>query len=350
MLRRNIRLRKEYLYLKKVEEEKKQYAEKIKSIKESYAKHKKIKSELRDEENELRKKMDLFDQRTIDRNMDDEYFFCGIENPRVLITTSRNPSSQLDNFAKELKLLIPNSEKINRGCYFVKDILTFARKNNVTDVIIVHEYKGRPRNLIISHLPFGPTLFCTIREITMRHDFKDQVPRMPTCYPHLIFQNFHSALGKRIMNIFKFLFPPVKLKTHKKKIVSFHNQEQLPFEPNGNKANTEEKEKQKRNNNDDEDDEEKDNALDVTIKNDIFSNLQKYDNNRIVTFYNKNDIIYFRHYTWVTNEQNEIILNEVGPRFSLLVYKINKEALDSLNEDCEYVLRSFVNSKKKLLA
>lgn len=343
MLRRNIRLRKEYLYLKKVEGEKKQYAEKIKSIKESYTKQKKIKNELKDEENELRKKMDLFDQRTIDKNMDDEYFFCGIENPRVLITTSRNPSTQLDNFAKELKLLIPNSEKINRGSYFVKDIITFARKNNVTDVIIIHEYKGRPRNLIISHLPFGPTLFCTIREITMRHDFKDQVPRMPTCYPHLIFQNFHSDLGKRIMNIFKFLFPPVKLRSHKKKFTSYYNKENTALNQGEYKTKAENEQNEHQS-------EQEDLNSDLIIKNDKFNNLQKYDNNRIVTFYNKNDIIYFRHYTWATNEQNEILLDEVGPRFSLLVYKINKEALDSLNEDYEYVLRSFVSSKKKLLS
>ncbi|SBS90733.1 U3 small nucleolar ribonucleoprotein protein IMP4, putative (IMP4), partial [Plasmodium ovale curtisi] len=332
MLRRNIRLRKEYLYLKKVEEEKKKYAEKIKSIKKSYDENKKIKGDLKDEENELRKKMNLYDEKSLNKNFDDEYFFSGIENPQVLITTSRNPSAQLENFAKELKLLIPNSEKINRGSYFIKDIISFARKNNITDVIIIHEYKGVPRNLIICHLPFGPTLFCTIKDCKMRHEFLDQINNISTCNPHLIFHNFNSDLGKRIMNIFKYLFPPVKMRINKRRFSK--NKNKIPISNNmGNQnlANA-----INHNEEGEEDEEANDNSIQISIKNSEYYNLEKFENNRVLAFYNKNDIIYFRHYNWETNEKNEIILNEVGPRFSFLVYRINKEALDSLNEDYEY--------------
>ncbi|ETB56540.1 hypothetical protein YYC_05391 [Plasmodium yoelii 17X] len=344
MLRRNIRLRKEYLYLKKVEEEKKKYAEKIKSIKKSYNENKKIKGDLKNEENELRKKMDLYDEKSLNKNFDDEYFFSGIENPQVLITTSRNPSAQLENFAKELKLLIPNSEKINRGSYFIKDIISFARKNNITDVIIIHEYKGIPRNLIICHLPFGPTLFCTIKDCKMRHEFLDQINNISTCNPHLIFHNFNSDLGKRIMNIFKYLFPPVKMRINKRKFLK--NKKKIPISNNmenqnlANIINHKEEE---------EEEEGEDSSIQISIKNTEYYNLEKFENNRVLAFYNKNDIIYFRHYNWETNEKNEIVLNEVGPRFSFLVYRINKEALDSLNEDYEYVYHPFINSKKAML-
>ena len=34
---------------------------------------------------------------------------------RVLVTTSRDPSSRLTQFAKELKLVLPNAQRINRG-------------------------------------------------------------------------------------------------------------------------------------------------------------------------------------------------------------------------------------------
>ncbi|SCM02400.1 U3 small nucleolar ribonucleoprotein protein IMP4, putative [Plasmodium chabaudi chabaudi] len=345
MLRRNIRLRKEYLYLKKVEEEKKKYAEKIKSIKKSYDENKKIKGDLKDEENELRKKMNLYDEKSLNKNFDDEYFFSGIENPQVLITTSRNPSAQLENFAKELKLLIPNSEKINRGSYFIKDIISFARKNNITDVIIIHEYKGVPRNLIICHLPFGPTLFCTIKDCKMRHEFLDQINNISTCNPHLIFHNFNSDLGKRIMNIFKYLFPPVKMRINKRRFSK--NKNKIPISNNmGNQnlANA-----INHNEEGEEDEEANDNSIQISIKNSEYYNLEKFENNRVLAFYNKNDIIYFRHYNWETNEKNEIILNEIGPRFSFLVYRINKEALDSLNEDYEYVYHPFINSKKAML-
>lgn len=337
-------MRKEYLYLKKVEEEKKKYAEKIKSIKKSYNENKKIKGDLKNEENELRKKMDLYDEKSLNKNFDDEYFFSGIENPQVLITTSRNPSAQLENFAKELKLLIPNSEKINRGSYFIKDIISFARKNNITDVIIIHEYKGIPRNLIICHLPFGPTLFCTIKDCKMRHEFLDQINNISTCNPHLIFHNFNSDLGKRIMNIFKYLFPPVKMRINKRKFLK--NKKKIPISNNtgnhnlANIINHKEEE---------EEEEGEDNSIQISIKNTEYYNLEKFENNRVLAFYNKNDIIYFRHYNWETNEKNEIVLNEVGPRFSFLVYRINKEALDSLNEDYEYVYHPFINSKKAML-
>ncbi|KAI4840045.1 U3 small nucleolar ribonucleoprotein IMP4 [Plasmodium brasilianum] len=312
MLRRNIRLRKEYLYLKRVEEEKKKYADKIKSIKQSYNENKKIRGDLKDEENELRKKMNLYDEKSLNRKLDDEYFFCGIENPRVLITTSRNPSAQLESFAKEFKLLIPNSEKVNRGSYYVKDLINFARKNNITDVIILHEYKGKPRNLIICHLPFGPTLFCTIKDCKMRHEFIDQINNMSSCNPHLIFHNFNSDLGKRIMNIFKYLFPPVKIRVNKKKLVRNKNCEYI-----ANGIHTKIIKQTDENGKEEEETEQTDKEFQISVKNDEYGNLQKYENNRIITFFNKNDIIYFRHYNWETNENNEIILNEVGPRFRI---------------------------------
>ena len=48
-------------------------------------------------------------------HMDDEYAHAGEEDPRMLITTSRDPSTRLVSFAKELKLVFPNSKRINRG-------------------------------------------------------------------------------------------------------------------------------------------------------------------------------------------------------------------------------------------
>ena len=40
-------------------------------------------------------------------HIDDEYAHAGERDPKVLITTSRDPSSRLTQFAKELKLVIP---------------------------------------------------------------------------------------------------------------------------------------------------------------------------------------------------------------------------------------------------
>ena len=48
-------------------------------------------------------------------HIDDEYAHAGERDPKILITTSRDPSSRLTQFAKELKLVFPNAQRINRG-------------------------------------------------------------------------------------------------------------------------------------------------------------------------------------------------------------------------------------------
>lgn len=48
-------------------------------------------------------------------HIDDEYARAGEEDPRILITTARDASSRLTQFAKELRLVFPNAQRINRG-------------------------------------------------------------------------------------------------------------------------------------------------------------------------------------------------------------------------------------------
>jgi len=49
------------------------------------------------------------------KSADDEYSKAAERDPKVLVTTSRDPSSRLTQFVKELKLLFPTSQRINRG-------------------------------------------------------------------------------------------------------------------------------------------------------------------------------------------------------------------------------------------
>lgn len=46
---------------------------------------------------------------------DDEYRWAGVEDPKIMITTSRDPSSRLKMFASELRLIFPNAQRMNRG-------------------------------------------------------------------------------------------------------------------------------------------------------------------------------------------------------------------------------------------
>lgn len=127
-------------------------------------------------------------------HLDDEYAQAGIEDPRVLITTSRDPSSKLQQFAKvrpvgaliqiareptgspgpptpqqELRLCVPNSTRINRGNYVMTELADACRTNQMTDLIVVHEHRGVPDALMLSHFPHGPTVLFTLTGVVLRH-------------------------------------------------------------------------------------------------------------------------------------------------------------------------------------
>jgi U3 small nucleolar ribonucleoprotein protein IMP4 len=56
----------------------------------------------------------------------------------------------------------------------------------------------------------------------MRHDIEDS-GTMSEAYPHLIFNNLTSGLGKRTTDILKYLFPVPKEES--KRVITFSNTE-----------------------------------------------------------------------------------------------------------------------------
>lgn len=72
------------------------------------------------------------------------YARAGEVDPKVVVTTSHDPSSRLKMFLKEVRLLVPNAERVNRGSYTTKEIVQACKKNEVSDLIIVHEHRGDP--------------------------------------------------------------------------------------------------------------------------------------------------------------------------------------------------------------
>uniref|UniRef100_A0A493TZ95 Brix domain-containing protein n=1 Tax=Anas platyrhynchos platyrhynchos TaxID=8840 RepID=A0A493TZ95_ANAPP len=75
---------------------------------------------------------------------DDEYQWAGLEPPKVMVTTSRDPSARLRVFVKELCLIIPGARRLNRGRAEVGALLGACRAAGVTDLLVVHETRGRP--------------------------------------------------------------------------------------------------------------------------------------------------------------------------------------------------------------
>jgi len=292
------------LYRKSLEGKEKEQYEKKRKIKEAIREGKTVPTELKYEYNQLKHTIDAEDQITQDplSHIDDEYAEVGINDPKILITTSRDPSSRLTQFAKEVRLIIPNSSRINRGNEIIKNLISASKANHFTDVIIIHEHRGDPDGLIISHLPYGPTAYFGLSDVVLRHDISrqhaasssssssltptqqqsdQQLTHISQQYPHLIFDKFDSKLGLRFKNILKYLFP-----------------------------------------------------------------VPKHDANRTFTFVNRNDTISFRHHTFKKNGR-EVELSEAGPRFELKPYQIKLGTVDMAEAENEWVLRPFMNTAKK---
>jgi rRNA maturation protein Rpf1 len=197
-----------------------------------------IPTELKGEEAALREQASLEDVRTaaLTTHVDDEYARAGEEDPRILLTTSRNPSTRLTAFAKELKLVFPNTTRLNRGAQVMGELVESCRTGGYSDIVIVHEHRGEPDGLVVCHLPFGalpltlylpplsltplalsltrsvgPTAYFGLMNCVARHDIKDtQLGTVSEAYPHIILEGFSSALGTRVNNILKHLFPVPK--------------------------------------------------------------------------------------------------------------------------------------------
>lgn len=221
--RRQTRLRREYIYRKSLEGREKAAYEQKRIIREALASGRPLPTEVRASYDKLRGEVDAEDVTTEKprSHIDNEYGDAGLLEPRICVTTSRDPSSRLKQFAKEVKLLVPNSTRINRGNNRVDELMESCRQSEFSDVIVVQETRGEPDGLVVCHLPLGPTAYFSISNTVMRHDLDPPAAPMSEAYPHIVLNNFNSDLGKRVGNILKCLFPVPR--PDSKRVVTFSN-------------------------------------------------------------------------------------------------------------------------------
>ncbi|CAI4745410.1 ATM_1a_G0046790.mRNA.1.CDS.1 [Saccharomyces cerevisiae] len=210
MLRRQARERREYLYRKAQELQDSQLQQKRQIIRQALAQGKPLPKELAEDESlqkDFRYDQSLKEsEEADDLQVDDEYAATsGIMDPRIIVTTSRDPSTRLSQFAKEIKLLFPNAVRLNRGNYVMPNLVDACKKSGTTDLVVLHEHRGVPTSLTISHFPHGPTAQFSLHNVVMRHDIIN-AGNQSEVNPHLIFDNFTTALGKRVVCILKHLF------------------------------------------------------------------------------------------------------------------------------------------------
>ena len=246
-----------------------------------------VPTELRAEAAAVKEQAELEDVKTaaLTTHVDDEYARAGEEDPRVFLTTSRNPSTRLVAFAKELKLVFPGAVRVNRGAQVVGEMVEGCRSSGFTDIVIVHEHRGEPDGLVVCHLPFGPTAYFGLMNCVARHDIRDTaLGTVSEAFPLLVLDGFSSSLGGRVANILKYLFP-----------------------------------------------------------------VPKEESTRVITLANQQDFISFRHHVFEKPRgAKSVVLKEVGPRFELRLFQIKLGTMDQAEAEVEWALRPYMRSGKKL--
>ena len=286
MIRRQARERREYLYRKSVQLQETSLLEKRQQLKAALASGKPLSKDLAEDE---KLQADFIYDESEQLQIDDEYsMLSGISDPKVIITTSRDPSVKLLQFSKEIKLMFPNSLKLNRGNYIISDLVQTCNRVQISDLIILHEHRGVPTSLTLSHFPHGPSVVFTLHNVKLRHDLTN-IGNVSESYPHLVFENFTTKLGGRVVQVLKHLFPPR-------------------------------------------------------------SPAVKDEGNRVISFINNDDYISVRHHVYVRTKDG-VELSEVGPRFEMRLYEVKLGLLDNKNADIEWQLRRFIRTanRKKLL-
>ncbi|KAL3114271.1 hypothetical protein niasHT_014115 [Heterodera trifolii] len=284
MLRKQVRERREFLYRKSLEARQSATQERRDRIKHSLEASSALPTDLRKDAAEM--VGDLAWGGQVDA-MDDEYRWAGCEDPNIVVTTSRDPSSRLKVFAKEIKLMLPNSRRINRGEHDIKHIVEACKANAVTDLVMLGETRGVPDSLIISHFPHGPTAYFSLHNVLMRHDSKTKKEHMTEQYPHLIIHQMTSPVGQRIANILKYLFPVPKRDA--RRVVTFANTDDF--------------------------------------------------------------VSFRQHSWKIDSEKGGAVeLNELGPRFEMRPYCIALGTLDNADSsETEWALRTYINRKRRIL-
>lgn len=226
MLRRQARERREYLQRRAREQQQQRQRQRRESLRRALDENRLLPTELRKEALALQKELEFdFDAPgEAAGSQDDEYRWAGLEPPKVMVTTSRDPSARLRLFAKELCLLLPGARRMNRGRAELGALLGACRAAGVTDLLVLHETRGRPDGLTVSHLPHGPTAHFTLSGAVLRQEVGG-LGGAPLAAPHLLLLRLDSALGKRVGTILKHLFPVPR--PDSRRVVTFANEDDV---------------------------------------------------------------------------------------------------------------------------
>ena len=208
--------------------------------------------------------------------VNDEFaeYFSKSYEPKVLITCGDNPHSKTIAFIKELTRMIPNSEPKWRKKTSVKKMVKEAVKLEYTDIIVINEDNRSPNGLVVTHLPEGPTAHFKLSNVKITKELRKDWKQISAHRPEVILNNFSTRLGHGIARMLAALFH---------------------YEP-------------------------------------------QFSGQRVVTFHNQRDYIFFRHHKYNFKTSEKVRLKEMGPRFTLKLRSFQKGTFDSKFGDYEWII------------
>lgn len=62
----------------------------------------------------------------------------------------------------------------------------------------------------------------------------------------------------------------------------------------------------------------------------FLTRLGQADSQRVMTFSNEEDVVFFRHHTYEKQGAKDVMLHEVGPRFEMQLYQLRLGTLDQV--------------------
>ena len=127
----------------------------------------------------------------------------------------------------DLKTFIPGLEFYKRAKFELKQIVAWAAKREYTHVLVVNEKHKKCNQLIVCHLPNGPTAHFKLTNVQRGKDIVGH-GRATHHRPEVVLNHFSTRLGHRVGRLLGSLFPHDP-QFRGRTVATFHNQRDFIF-------------------------------------------------------------------------------------------------------------------------
>ena len=187
--------------------------------------------------------------------------------------------------------MLPTAVAPNRGNLVLEEMVKSAEASGFTDCVMLHEHRGTPTALTVSHLPHGPTASFSLHNVLLRKEVAavngTDMGTVNEVYPHLVFEGFSTRLGERVVKILKHIFPP--------------------REGSG----------------------------------------RPVKEGRVITFRNFEDAVEVRQHAFVRNGREDVVLQETGPRMTMRLFEVRNGTVADKEGEKEWHLSQYTRTGRK---